>query len=84
MTRPTACGFIYWTKDQVFQYCLEWKALVENTRGHTLKALHTDSGGEYTSAEFTSYLKAEGNQHELTVPKTPQDGVSERMKQCDQ
>ena len=67
-------------KDQVFKQFLEWKALVEKSTGRKLKALHTDNGGEYTSAEFEAYLRKEGVRHELTVPKTPeQNGVAERM-----
>ena len=42
--------------------------------------MRTDNGGEYTSNEFTAYLKQEGVRHELTVPKTTQqNGVAERM-----
>ena len=57
-----------------------WKALVEKSSGKKLKTLRTDNGGEYTSAEFESYLRSEGVRHECTVPKTPeQNGVAERM-----
>jgi transposase InsO family protein len=67
-------------KDQVFERFLEWKAQVEKTTGQKVKALRTDNGGEYTSAEFKNYLRTEGIRHELTVPKTPeQNGVAERM-----
>ena len=67
-------------KNQVFEKFLEWKALVEKATGRKLKALRTDNGGEYTSTEFETYLKREGVQHELTIPKTPeQNGVAERM-----
>ena len=37
------------TKDQVFSGFLEWKTLVKKSSGKTLKTLHTDNGGEYTS-----------------------------------
>lgn len=64
---------------QVFEKFLEWKALLEKSTGRKLKALCTDSGGEYTSAEFEFYLK-KGVQHELTLPKPPeQNSVAERM-----
>ena len=54
--------------------------MVENSTGCKLKTLRSDNGGEYTSAEFTEYLKQEGIRHEPTVPKTPkQNGVAERM-----
>ena len=72
--------YILKRKDQVFERFQEWKALVEKSTGRKLKVLRTDSGGEYTSAEFEAYLRKEGVRHELTVPKTPeQNGVAERM-----
>ena len=53
---------------------------MENSTGQKLKTLHTDNEGEYTSVEFTMYLKKEGVHHEFTVPKTPQqNGVAEWM-----
>lgn len=68
------------SKDQVFEKFKEWKALVENSSGHKVKILRSDNGGEYTSKEFTTYLKREGIRHQLTVPKTPeQNGIAERM-----
>lgn len=71
--------YILKRKDQVFERFLEWKALVEKSTGRKLKALRTDNGGEYTSAEFEAYLR-KGVRHELTVPKAPeQNGVAERM-----
>ena len=67
-------------KHEVFQWFLEWKAMLERCSGHKLKVLRTDNGGEYTSTEFKEYLKEEGIRHELTIPKTPeQNGVAERM-----
>ena len=68
------------TKDQVFEYFLEWKSLVEKATKKKVVTLRTDNGGEYTSTQFEEYLKAEGIRHELTVPKTPQqNGVAERL-----
>ena len=72
--------YILKTKDQVFSYFLEWKALVEKATNKKIKTLRTDNGGEYTSTQLEAYLKAEGIRHELTVPKTPQqNGVAERL-----
>ena len=77
--------YIIKQKEQVFEKFLEWKALVEKSTGRKLKALRTDNGGEYTSAEFEAYLRKEGVRHELTVPNPPpppppeQNGVTERM-----
>jgi len=63
----------------VFNKFLEWKALVEKSAGWQLKALCTDNGGEYVSADFKRYLRKEGVGHELTIPKIPeQNGVAEK------
>ena len=71
--------YILKNKSQVFEKFVDWKARVENSIGQKLKTLHNDNGGEYTSAEFTIYLK-KGVCHEFTVCKTPQqNGVAERM-----
>ena len=68
------------SKDEVFNRFIEWKALVENATGKSIKVLRTDNGGEYTSTVFQNYLKKEGIRHELTIPKTPeQNGVAERL-----
>ena len=72
--------YILKRKDQVFEKFCEWKSLVENSCGRKLKNFRTDNGGEYTSTEFTKYLKEEGVHHELTIPKTPQqNGIAERL-----
>ena len=76
------CAWVYILKNksQVFEKFVEWKALAENSIGQKLKILCTDNRGEYTSAEYTMYLKKEGVCHEFTVPKTPQqNGVAEWM-----
>ena len=45
-----------------------------------VKEVRTDNGGECSSKEFEQDLKKQVTQHELTVPKTPeQNGVTERM-----
>ena len=46
--------------------------MVEKSSGMKVKVLRTDIGGKYTSEEFKQHLKKQGTQHELTVPKTPQ------------
>uniref|UniRef100_A0A1X7SX39 Integrase catalytic domain-containing protein n=1 Tax=Amphimedon queenslandica TaxID=400682 RepID=A0A1X7SX39_AMPQE len=67
-------------KSQVFQYFKEWKAKVERETGRVIKTLCSDNGGEYTSTEFQSYLKAEGITHECSVPKSlEQNGEAERL-----
>ena len=52
----------------------------EKETGKNLKALRTDTGGDFTSSKFEAYLKSEGVRHELTIPKTPeQNGEAEHM-----
>jgi len=44
-----------------------------------ISKLRTDGGGDYTSLEFTQYLRRQGIEAQVTTPYTPQsNGVSER------
>ena len=53
------------------------EGVVEKLSGHKVKKLRTDNDA---SAEFKSYLRKEGIEHQFTIPKTPeQNGVSERL-----
>ena len=47
------------------------KALVEKQKGCSIKTIHNDRGGEYTSREFEEYCKNEGIQKQLTTWYTP-------------
>ncbi len=50
---------------------------MEKETGKTLKILHTDGGGKYTSNAFSTYLADNGIKCELTNVYTPQEnGVS--------
>ena len=54
--------------------------MVTNMTEKKIKILRSDNGGEYTSKEFSNYLKEKGIQHQLSVPRTSQqNGVAERM-----
>jgi transposase InsO family protein len=47
--------------------------------GRKLRVLHTDNGGEFTVAEFTSYCTDESVQRHYSAPYSPQqNGVVER------
>ncbi len=57
----------------------EFEKTFSNECRQKVTRLRTDNGGEYTSKEFQEYLKAQGINHETTVPLTPQqNGVAER------
>ena len=56
----------------------ELKASIENLTGHRIKHLRTDGGGEYTSNDFQTFLRAEGIQHQMTeADSSPSNGVAE-------
>ena len=78
-SRFTAVYFMK-TKDQVLEKFKEHEAMVTNMTEKKIKILRSDNGGEYTSKEFSNYLKEKGIQQQLSVPRTPQqNGVAERM-----
>ena len=78
-SRFTAVYFMK-TKDQVLEKFKEYEAMVTNMTEKKIKILRSDNGGEYTSKEFSNYLKEKGIQQQLSVPRTPQqNGVAERM-----
>jgi hypothetical protein len=66
-------------KSETFNTFKDFKALVENQSNTSIKSLHGDNGGEYTSTEFTTFLRTHGIIWEPTVAYTPeQNGVAER------
>ncbi|KAF7836005.1 Retrovirus-related Pol polyprotein from transposon TNT 1-94 [Senna tora] len=51
----------------------------EGEVGQKILCLRTDNGGEYTSTEFSEYLRQNKIRRQLTCPRTPQqNGVAER------
>jgi transposase InsO family protein len=68
------------TKDQAINAFRQYKALVENQTGKTIKTLRDDKGGEYTSKEFDLLTASSGIFRQRTAPATPQqNGVAERF-----
>ena len=68
------------TKHQAFEKFLEFKNHTEKQTGCTLKAYHTDGGGEFNSKVFKDYHKANGIKWIPSAPYTPeQNGVAERL-----
>ena len=54
--------------------------MVTNMTEKKIKILRSDNSGEYTSKEFSNYLKKNGIQQQLSVLRTPQqNGIAERM-----
>lgn len=68
------------SKDEVFSYFKQWKALIEKQTGKKVKRLRTDNGLEFCSSAFNDFCKNEGIVRHRTVRHTPQqNGVAERM-----
>eukprot|EP00253_Pinus_taeda_P004912 PITA_04912 len=67
-------------KSNVFTVFKQFRALVENITGRTIKCLRTDNGGEFTSKEFDNYCKDAGiERHKTTIYTPQQNGVVEHM-----
>jgi hypothetical protein len=70
------------TKDEAQEALKQFQAAAELESGQRLKTLHTDRGGEFTSASLGKYFADQGVQRQLTAPYTPQqNGVVERRNQ---
>ena len=59
-------------KSEVFNKFCEFKSLVENQTGHSIKVLRTDNGEDHKSPEFISFCKRFGIKKEYYIPYTPQ------------
>jgi transposase InsO family protein len=67
-------------KADVFTVFKQFRALVENCIGRSIKCLRTDNGGQFTSMEFENYCKEFGIDRHKTTTYTPQqNGLVERM-----
>ena len=72
-------GYLLKEKSDNFQSFVDFKRMVENQTGLTIKRIRLDNGTEFCNSKFDSFLKAHGIVHETTVPySSPQLGVAER------
>ncbi|DAZ99706.1 TPA: hypothetical protein N0F65_000884 [Lagenidium giganteum] len=68
------------SKSEVLRCFREYKQLVENQVGSSIKCIRTDNGGEYTSKTFREYCSRSGIVHQTSAPYTPQqNGLANRM-----
>lgn len=68
------------TKNKALEAFKLYKNYVEKFTGSKIKYFQSDNGGEYVNVEFDEFLRKEGIQRRLTVPRTPQqNGVAEKM-----
>ncbi|GKF67031.1 retrovirus-related pol polyprotein from transposon TNT 1-94, partial [Tanacetum coccineum] len=72
--------YILMFKHEAFGKFKEWKQLVENQTGGTVKNVRTDNGLEFCNQEFKQLCVESGIARHLTVVGTPQqNGLAERM-----
>ena len=66
-------------KSETFSKFKEFKETVEGEVGKKICCIRTDNGGEYTSNEFSQYLRECRIRHQFTCANTPlHNGVAER------
>ncbi|KAL5769820.1 hypothetical protein ACOSP7_013974 [Xanthoceras sorbifolium] len=66
-------------KSETFSKFKEFKEVVEGEVEEKIRCLRTDNGGEYSSGEFSQYLRECQIRHQYTCANTPQqNGVAER------
>jgi histone deacetylase 1/2 len=69
-------------KNEVFQHILNFKTMVEEEKGVSIKCLKSDGGGEYFSNEFSEYLKEHGIQRKNSWSYSPQQNKVIEGKTC--
>ena len=60
------------SKFEVFSIFVHFKSYVEKLTGNKMKILRSDSGGEFTSSQFNSFLLQHGILHQFSCPHTPE------------
>ena len=76
----TRFGFVYLIshKSEAFNYFNTYRNFVENQLDRKIKTLRTDRGREYLYDQFKELYSEKGRQHQLRIPRTPQqNGVTE-------
>ena len=63
--------FFMQKKSETFSKFCEFKALVEKESAKHVKALRSENGGEFISAEFKEFCSTEGIRRELITPHNP-------------
>jgi transposase InsO family protein len=76
-TRYTWVCFIR-QKSDVAKVTANWERMVTNRFGCSIKAIHSNNGGEYIGKEFQDWIASREILHEPTAPYTPEhNGVAE-------
>jgi hypothetical protein len=70
-TRYTMLTVLH-SKDEAFDAYKAYAAWAHTQHSVRIKHLHLDCGGEFTSGEFTKFLKQQGTERQLTMHDTPQ------------
>ncbi|KAM2607610.1 hypothetical protein TB2_036145 [Malus domestica] len=66
-------------KSEAFAIFTQFKSMIENLLSTKIVTLRSDSGGEFLSTQFSTFLRDHGISHQLSCPHTPeQNGCAER------
>eukprot|EP00268_Persea_americana_P063208 TRINITY_DN8175_c0_g1_i7.p1 TRINITY_DN8175_c0_g1~~TRINITY_DN8175_c0_g1_i7.p1 ORF type:complete len:107 (-),score=6.52 TRINITY_DN8175_c0_g1_i7:1366-1686(-) len=72
-------GYISCDSNLMFSIFQNFHYMVSTQFQKSIKILRSDSGGEYVSTEFSSFLSNKGIIHQKSCPHTPQqNGIAER------
>src|SRR6267142_6433603 len=63
---------VLWTKDEAFEAYKSFSAWAQTQHGIQIKQLHSNCGSEFTSNQFTVFLRQQGTKCHLTTADTPQ------------
>jgi transposase InsO family protein len=71
--------FLMQSKAETLAKFMEFRKMIKTQFQASIKRIHSDRGGEYTSKAFAEYCVKHGINHTMTPPNTPQlNGVAER------
>ena len=59
-------------KSDTAEFVMEVINKLETQKGHRVRTVRTDNGGEYVNNELGSFFKSKGISHETTAAYTPQ------------
>ena len=67
------------SKDEAFENFTIFAKKVQNSKGTTIVAIHSDHGGEFENEHFSKFCDDHGINHNFSFPRAaPQNGVVER------
>ena len=73
-------SYFLFSKSETLEYFKQYHTMFHTQHNTSIRVLHSDNGGEYTSNLFRTFLQEQGIRQELTSPYHPhQNGLVERF-----